>query len=152
MRPELAILSFLCLVLLISLTFLHVNSRNAAVLSLIGWLLVSTLVQGVNGIVWAQNTEIRSPVWCDIGASRAYFVIVSKLKNKYKASKILLGARIAIPSACFCMSFHLYFLSSNRNAKRRRHRTFFELIFCLLVPLIYMALRKYFSLYASILR
>ncbi|KIP01844.1 mating-type-like pheromone receptor [Phlebiopsis gigantea 11061_1 CR5-6] len=122
MRPELAILSFLCLVLLIALTLLHVNSRNVAVLSLIGWLLASTLVQGVNSIVWAQSTEIRSPVWCDI------------------ASKFLLGARTALPAACFCIIFHLYFLSSNRNAKRRRYRTIFELIFCLLVPLVYMAL------------
>lgn len=68
MRPELAILSFLCLVLLAALTLLHANSRNTAVLSLIGWLLVSTLVQGVNSVVWAGNVDVRSPAWCDIGA------------------------------------------------------------------------------------
>ncbi|EKM52529.1 uncharacterized protein PHACADRAFT_261014 [Phanerochaete carnosa HHB-10118-sp] len=121
MRPELPILSFLCLVLLMALTLLHVNSRNVAVLALIGWLLVCSLVQGVDSVAWAQNTVVRTPVWCDI------------------ATKVLLGSRLAIPAACSSISYHLYFLSSNRDAKRRPHRTLFEVTFCIVSPIFYMA-------------
>ena len=67
MRPELSILPFLCLVLSIALTLLHANSRNVAVLALLGWLLLCNLAQGVDSVVWAGNTVVHTPVWCDIG-------------------------------------------------------------------------------------
>ena len=74
MRPELPVLSFLCLVLLIALTFLHANSRNVAVIALIVWLLVCSLIQGVDNVLWSGNTAIRLSVWCDISESSYYFL------------------------------------------------------------------------------
>ena len=57
-------------------------------------------------------------------------------------TKFLLGARVAIPAACSSICYHLHFLSSNRDAKRRLHRSLFEFIFCIILPLVYMALRE----------
>lgn len=73
MRSELSILSFTSAILLIALFFLHAKSRNVAVLALIGWLLVCSIVQGVNSVVWVGNAVDRAPVWCDIGALKLLF-------------------------------------------------------------------------------
>lgn len=66
MRPELSILSFLCAVLLVGLAPLHVQARNIAILALIAWLLVCSIIQGVDSIVWSSDIVVRSPGWCDI--------------------------------------------------------------------------------------
>ena len=67
MRAELALISFLCVVCLLVLAPLRYKSRNIAMLSLIAWLLVCNLAQGVNSIIWHDDAEVRVPVWCDIG-------------------------------------------------------------------------------------
>lgn len=143
MRPELPILSFLCLVLLIALTLLHANSRNVAVLALIGWLSVCSLIQGVDSVLWAGNTVVRAPVWCDISEYCQLTYFLASLMFRI-ATKILLGSRVATPAACSSICYHLYFLSSNRGAKRRAYRSLCEIIFCIVLPLVYMALRELF--------
>jgi pheromone a factor receptor len=81
MRPELPTLSFLCLILLTALMLLHVNSRNVAILALIGWLLMCSFIQGVDSIVWSGNAIVHSPAWCDIGKPctpyNALFILTS---------------------------------------------------------------------------
>ncbi|KAI0087564.1 pheromone A receptor-domain-containing protein [Irpex rosettiformis] len=108
--------------LLLGLAFLHAKSRNVAVLSLISWLLVGNIIQGVNSIMWAGNVTVRHKVWCDI------------------SSKLLFGSRIALPATCTCICIHLHYLSSSRNTRLRRFRVLTEFTGSLILPVIYMAL------------
>ncbi|KAH8101262.1 pheromone A receptor-domain-containing protein [Cristinia sonorae] len=121
MRIELSILSFLSAVLIFLLSPLHWKSHNVAVLSILIWLFVVNLVQGINSTVWLGNVAVRYLVWCDI------------------VTKLRLGFLVALAASCACLSQHLHFVSANPHTKQRFYRTLVECIICIFVPLIYMA-------------
>ena len=67
MRSELPVLSLILAVLLaVSLLFRSLRS-NFTTLCILLWLLVCSIIHGVNSAVWESNTVARIPVWCDIG-------------------------------------------------------------------------------------
>lgn len=45
----------------------HWRARNIPTLSIISWLFILNVSYGVNAVVWAGNTDLVLPVWCDIG-------------------------------------------------------------------------------------
>lgn len=74
------------------------------------------------------------------------------------ATKLLLGAMVAIPGACVAISRRLELLSSKRpllaDRRSRRNRLIVDVLLCYLIPIIYMALRMSGSLllcYAALL-
>lgn len=67
MHAELPVLSFLCVTLLLALLPLHWKSLNISIISLIVWLVLCNTIQGVNSVLWRNDSAIRAVVWCDIG-------------------------------------------------------------------------------------
>ncbi|KAA1466863.1 STE3-domain-containing protein [Dentipellis sp. KUC8613] len=127
MRAELPVFSFLSLFGLILILPGQVKSPTIPAVSVIFWLFVSNLIHGVNSIVWAGNTAIHSPAWCDI------------------ATKLLLGAMVAVPGAFLCICRHLEFATSRREVAEKANRlrqSIFEVSLCIVSPIVYMALRK----------
>ena len=47
----------------------HWRSRNVATMSIIFWLFVMDIIDGVNTIVWDSNVRRHLFVWCDISKS-----------------------------------------------------------------------------------
>lgn len=126
MRSDLSAISFVCaalLALFIPLARVRCNVPNLAI---VAWLLGCNLVHGINAIIWANNVDIRIPVWCDI------------------VTKLLVGATVALPGACLSISHRLELASSNRtipnDPKSQTRRILLEFVLCYIVPLIYMAL------------
>lgn len=83
LHPEYPVVSFLSVflllcsapshfrvsVILFSLTLktqFFIQARNVATISLILWLVVLSIIRGVDSIAWADNVEIKLLVWCDI--------------------------------------------------------------------------------------
>ncbi|EPS99286.1 hypothetical protein FOMPIDRAFT_1024306 [Fomitopsis schrenkii] len=122
MASALAAVAFSCVVLLACLLPAYWTSRNIAMLSLILWLILCNAIQGVNAVVWSGSTEARIPVWCDI------------------STKLLLGVRIAIPATCVCLSNRVRHLLMTGDAKGGIGILSFDLITCIIVPIIYMVL------------
>ncbi|KAK0184871.1 GPCR fungal pheromone mating factor [Armillaria mellea] len=126
MYRELPAVSFISAALVLLPLPWHWRARTIPTISLILWMFVSTLIDGINAIVWADNVRIVAPVYCDI------------------ATKIMVGSTVALPSSIFCLCVNLERIASLRevrstNAERRR-RKIFDCILCFVVPVIYMAL------------
>ncbi|EED83634.1 hypothetical fungal pheromone GPCR [Postia placenta Mad-698-R] len=122
MGIELPIVSILCAVLLLCLIPAYLIAGNVAATSLVGWLLLCNLIQAVDSTVWENNTSIRTPAWCDI------------------ATKLLLGARIALPAACLGISRHLRRRTSTFDFGSRRSIPWADYALCFVLPIMYMIL------------
>ncbi|TFY82419.1 hypothetical protein EWM64_g1593 [Hericium alpestre] len=126
MRAELPVLSFLSLFCLVLILPGQLKSNTIPAVSIISWLFVCNSIHGVNSLVWAGNTGIHVPVWCDI------------------VTKVLLGAMVAVPGAFLCICRHIEFATSRpRDATSiptQRQKILFEVSMCILSPVLYMAL------------
>ena len=73
MAVELALLSFVSIVLLG--VFIPVKRVRTSVpsLAILLWLIGCNLVHGINALIWAGNVNVHVPVWCDIGKSSVGF-------------------------------------------------------------------------------
>lgn len=67
MRAELPVLSFISALSLLILIPFCLKSRNLPFISLVAWLLLCNIIQGVNTVVWANNASFNALGWCDIG-------------------------------------------------------------------------------------
>lgn len=67
MLVALPIVSFFCVVILGAFAAGPRIRTDVAQLALVLWLLVCNLIQGINSLVWAGNTDIHVPRWCDLG-------------------------------------------------------------------------------------
>ncbi|KAF9261046.1 fungal pheromone STE3G-protein-coupled receptor [Marasmius fiardii PR-910] len=126
MHPEFPPISFLAAAAVLIPLPAQWRVRNVAMLSLIAWLFMLNVILGVDAVVWADNVDIVIPVWCDI------------------TTKLQVGANIALPAAFLCICIHLEQISSTRVARctsaDRKRRQLFEVLMCVLLPLVYMGL------------
>ncbi|KAI8993122.1 hypothetical protein BD414DRAFT_582145 [Trametes punicea] len=126
MRAELPYVAFLAAVLVLVPLPWHWRARNVATLSMIAWLFVINVIYGVDAMIWHHKVQITAVVWCDI------------------TTKIIIGAGMALPAACMCISIHLAQVASVsrvRNTKAdKRRRQIIELLLCFGIPCIWMAL------------
>lgn len=144
----LPVLSFLSAGLLS--VFLSVPRINSSFVntSLVVWLMVGNLIHGTNALVWAGNTDIHIPVWCDIGllAHSYHHARHLWLRSLFLVTNILIGANVALPGACVCISVHLEHMSSRRpilsNWYIKKATLLFQVIFCFFFPIVYMSLRE----------
>jgi len=67
MRSDLPAVSFICAALLAVFIPVARVRCNVPNLAIVAWLVGCNLVHGINAIIWADNVDIRVPVWCDIG-------------------------------------------------------------------------------------
>ncbi|KIJ25319.1 hypothetical protein M422DRAFT_62264 [Sphaerobolus stellatus SS14] len=120
------IASFLSVPLLLSSLPSHIRAGNIAIISLVAWLTVMSIIRGVNSIAWAGNVDIKLLVWCDI------------------TTKITIGFTFAVPLSALCVLKHLESVAAARSTMTRsldkRHRRIFEAVMCFGVPMIFMAL------------
>ncbi|KAF8153836.1 pheromone A receptor-domain-containing protein [Crassisporium funariophilum] len=126
MHPEFAPVAIIsALSLLLPLPW-HWRAGNVATLSIITWLFVSNIIYAADALVWGDNVDIVSPLWCDI------------------TTKLIIGANFALPAACLCICIHLERVASVRvartNVSDKRRRQLFEAAMCFGLPLIFMGL------------
>nr|AYF56467.1 pheromone receptor [Coriolopsis trogii] len=121
-----AFASFLAAVLVLVPLPGHWRARNIPTLSLIAWLFIINFAHGVNVIEWYDNVEIKLKIWCDI------------------ISKLVIGANMAIPASCFCLSLRLEGIAAVRSAKishsDKRRKMLADIAVCVGLPVIQMAL------------
>lgn len=147
--PNLSAISFVCAAFLAVFIPVRRVRCNVANMAIVSWLVICNLVHGINALVWAGNVDIHIPVWCDIGMfshpawspfSEAYIIF-------FPVTKVLLGATVALPGACLCISRDLELVASTRkissDPRVKRNRMLFDLLFCFILPVFYMILRTF---------
>ncbi|PIL26111.1 hypothetical protein GSI_11865 [Ganoderma sinense ZZ0214-1] len=121
-----AVASFLAAALVLIPLPSHWRARNVPTISLAIWLFVLNVAHGVNVIVWWDNLQLKLLIWCDI------------------VSKLVIGANMALPAACFCLAMRLEGVAAVRHAKTtypdKRRRMVVDVAICVGTPCIYMAL------------
>ncbi|CAE7133330.1 unnamed protein product [Rhizoctonia solani] len=126
MRPELAVVSFICTVLVLIPLPWHWRARNIPTLSLVFWYTTINFLRGINAVIWAGNTNDHAPVWCDI------------------TTKMEMGANWGFCSTGIALCRYLAHVSSPHHriekAPEKRRRVIFEIFMCAVLPLIAMAL------------
>ena len=79
---------------------------------MIAWLFTTNVIYGIDAIIWGNNADIVVPVWCDIGKS-ALCILGSGTDFVLTATKILVGANMALPAACMCVCIYMCNVSKN---------------------------------------
>ncbi|KAK0473707.1 pheromone A receptor-domain-containing protein [Armillaria novae-zelandiae] len=127
----LPITSFFFVAILAVLAFCRPVKSNAALTALVLWSVFCNIIHGVDAILWADNTNIHAPVWCDI------------------SSRTLLASHIAFAGASLRVALDLEDISSSRvisdDKYTKRVRRIFNTLLCFLVPLLYVILHLFFQ-------
>ncbi|KAB5588026.1 Pheromone B beta 1 receptor [Ceratobasidium theobromae] len=120
------IVSFICVILALIPLPLHWRTRNVATLSLIFWLVLGNIVRGINSVIWSGTTAVKYKVWCDISI------------------RLLIGVNFAVPASVFCICRFLAQVACPRDcnlvASNKRRRMIFDLVMCVGLPMVFMAL------------
>ncbi|KAJ4490521.1 pheromone A receptor-domain-containing protein [Lentinula aciculospora] len=124
MLAALPVVSFFCVVFLSAFAAGPRTRTDVAQLALVLWLLVCNLIQGINSLIWAGNTDIHAPRWCDL------------------VTKVLLGLVVAIPGVCICISVRLARVheSKEKQVSSKRLQYILDCLFCFVIPVSYMCL------------
>jgi pheromone a factor receptor len=146
MHPEFPPIAFIAACSVLFVVPSHWRAGNVATLSIALWLFVINVIYGVDAIIWGNNASIVIPVWCDI-STFSLVVHVSFLFTCLSATKLIVGANVALPAASLCICIHLEQVASIRRAQStfsdKRRRQIFELLMCFGLPVLVMALRTY---------
>ncbi|KAJ7062227.1 pheromone A receptor-domain-containing protein [Mycena amicta] len=117
---------FLAIFLLLLTVPHHWRMRSFATLSIIAWLAVHGVVQGVNAAIWEANEYehgLAAKVWCDIG------------------TKLFIGAEVGLPGCCLCLARRLYRIVSGYELSERRKRDWaVDVGLCWAMPILVMGL------------
>lgn len=145
MHPELPIGAFLAAILCLVPLPWHWRARNVSTISLIAWLFISNIIYGVDAIIWRDSAVILVPVWCDISELYCLLARIRCTDGYQSATKLLVGATIALPACCLCICIQLERIASPRSssmsATDKTRRRIFDAFMCWGLPIIYMALR-----------
>ncbi|PBK94872.1 STE3-domain-containing protein [Armillaria gallica] len=127
----LPVTSFCFVAVLAVLAFCRPVKSNAALIALVLWSVFCNIIHGVDAILWADNTNIHTPVWCDI------------------SSRTLLASHIAFAGASLRIALDLEDVSSSRviseDKYTKRVRRIFNTLLCFLVPMLYVILHLFFQ-------
>ena len=143
--PEFPVGAFLAAVLVLIPLPAHWRSCNVATVSIIVWLFAMDVIYGVNTIVWDGNIRKHLFVWCDISEYPRSFIGQRLPSSPIAATKLSIGASVALPAATMCVCRNLELVASGRvarlNYEDKRRKMFFDLAMCYGLPVIIMALR-----------
>lgn len=64
------------------------------------------------------------------------------LMSSLVVTEVLLGGMVAVPGAFLCIARRLDFASSKQSATTQLRHTIFEALICIVLPIVYMALRE----------
>lgn len=130
----------------------HWRACNVATVSIIIWLFVSNIVYGINSIIWAGNIADSVPVWCDISEFDLTYLRYCFLLS-ILATKLQVGANMALPACCLCICIHLERIASVRQVRTSHsdkvRRMIFDAVLCWAIPMVYMALRASIFLFLT---
>lgn len=103
MSAALPTVSFFCVVLLSIFAAGPRIRTDFSQLVLVLWLIVCNFIQGINSLVWAGNTDIHIPGWCDLG--KAISAIVRPCSQFFTSDQYTFGT-----CGChsWCMHLHSY--------------------------------------------
>ena len=141
MRAEFPVFSFLSVcILLVALPFKRVR-RDIPSTCLLLWLLAWNVIHAVNAVMWAGNAGVRALPWCDLGACYSDQALTDT--DMPSVTKVMLAALMGLAGCALCMLRVLEFLASARNPgpNARRNTVSIEVLFCIVIPVIYMLLR-----------
>lgn len=145
-----ALSSFLAALLVLVPLPWHWRARNIPTLSLIVWLFLLNITHGVNVIEWYDNVDVKLEIWCDISTFWSSLASSATSGNPWPTvSKLVIGANMAIPAACFCLAMRLEGIAAVRSVKTtsddKRRKLLVDLAICVGAPIVQMALRECFS-------
>jgi len=142
-----AVLSFVCAGLLS--VYLPVKRVYSSVpqLSLILWFIGCNVIQGVNGLLWNSNVELRAMVWCDIGELGHDGNFLKKSDADYfEATRFTIAAKVGIAGALVCLARDVELFASTRSIVTNpivvRNRLILDFFLCLIFPLFCLLFRK----------
>lgn len=145
MHAELAVFSLLSVLIISLILFYRPFWNNSTVIALALWLVVCNAVYGVDAILWADNTNVHIPGWCDIGACFCMSVGEGVMLNIVTVTRILLAANVALPGACLGISVDLERIASTRSMPddkyTKKMRLIYDITLCFLIPIFYISLR-----------
>ncbi|KAG7448429.1 uncharacterized protein BT62DRAFT_1003145 [Guyanagaster necrorhizus] len=96
----LPIASFFFVAVLAVLVFFRPVKSNAALITLVLWSVFCNIILGIDAILWADNTNIHIPVWCDI--CEYYAVILVSIDSSVERSiKNTFGVAYSIRRSIF---------------------------------------------------
>ncbi|KAF7318604.1 Short-chain dehydrogenase/reductase family protein [Mycena chlorophos] len=130
MGIPIALLPFSTMALLLPTIPHHWQMRpdSFATLSMIAWLMLTNLIEGVNAAIWENEVDpapkgLAVNVWCDIG------------------TKLIIGASAGMPGSCLCLARRLYrIISGNDIGERKRKDWIFDITLCWMMPVLVMGL------------
>nr|GAT42473.1 fungal pheromone STE3G-protein-coupled receptor [Mycena chlorophos] len=128
MAFPLALIPFTALILVLSTLPHHWEMRpgSFATLSIIAWLAIHNLIDGIKAVLWAKTAEslgLAANIWCDI------------------ATKIMLGCSIGLPGCCLCIARRLYRITSGNDVgERKLNDWIIDIWLCWGMPFLVMAL------------
>lgn len=120
----------------------HLRVRNFGIISIIAWISAVNLIYGVDAIIWADSVEIVAEVWCEI--SESFHALIQFGSHGCSATRIIVGASVAIPACCLSIAIRMDQLASCREvtAKTSRRRLLVDIFLCWGCPATVMALCK----------
>ncbi|KAF9238460.1 pheromone A receptor-domain-containing protein [Melanogaster broomeanus] len=125
MQAEIPVISLISAGLVLVPLIWYLRARNIAAVAIGIWLSVTNIIYAVDALIWADNSDLKAPLWCDISTS------------------FIIGSHIALPAACLCICIHLERLASFCQISTRvatQSRILFESVTCFGLPAAYIAL------------
>ncbi|EJD05038.1 uncharacterized protein FOMMEDRAFT_80248 [Fomitiporia mediterranea MF3/22] len=124
-----ATISFLSFGLVLLIFPWFIRFRSIPGLFACVWLLVVNFIFGLNAAAFTGDVLLRAPVYCDV------------------VTKLLVGMQMAVPTAMLCYTFSIHdWLVRPKwrdlNDKFFVFRERFHVALCILMPIMYMALRE----------
>ncbi|KAF9221766.1 STE3-domain-containing protein [Gyrodon lividus] len=130
MQAVIPVISYISAGLVVIPLIWYLRARNIAAVAIGMWLSITNIIYAVDALIWAENSDIKALVWCDISTS------------------FIIGSQIALPAACFCICIHLERLASfcqTSTPVATRRRILFECVMCFGLPTAYTALHLIFQ-------
>jgi pheromone a factor receptor len=102
----------------------HLQSWNTGTCLFMAWTGLSCLILSINSMVWNGNAYNHAPVWCDISKASTLILYGGRyiLTHHFTiaATRILVGAAVAIPAASLCINRRLYHIACVKSVTHSR--------------------------------
>ena len=101
--------------LLIILPMLTCMTYSTGICAFAGWAVLFGFGQGVNSIIWKDNTNDVAPVWCDLSESPS--CLMRFVHTDFKiATHIFLATNVALPACSLVITRRLYYIICRRDS------------------------------------
>jgi hypothetical protein len=113
--PIVSIISSACMLLILTTNFVR-RSWNLGVSFLCFWLFWSTLTDGIDAVIWADNMDIKLYIWCDIG-NHSTLILKRRPYTGFKVSHLQMIILVVKPACTLLITRRLYKIASFRSVE-----------------------------------